>query len=492
MRIVITSKEWQAAVPDTPRCHVIRTDEISGSGAAESPPEWADSASPAFVLYTSGSTGTPKGILIEHGPTNYWVDGYRDTHPFHPGDRLLQFSALTFDMALGEIFAGLFSGATLILVPDVVARSPHELAELMRTERVCYASMTPSVLSLLEPAPYPELRDLVSCGDRLVASVANKWNQAGHRMMNMYGPAEIAVACAEHVLERTEWTTSPPIGHPQPGRRFYVVDRWGNLVPRGVPGELLIGGPAGLARGYVGLPEVTKEKFTEDDRHPGERLYHSGDIVAWDAGYRVQFLGRRDNQIKLNGLRIELGEIEAALMRHPLVETVAVLIRKRADGHDYLAGYVGSGSAARLTVSELREHTGKHVPSYMIPTAWLIKDELPLTSSGKVDRKALPEPGEPEDDVTAEWGTDTQKKVAEIFGTVLESPSISDEQGFFDLGGTSFQAMRLVSRVEKEFGVQLSIRTLYANPTVELVAAEVDRLLAEEAAAEVTADGGRG
>ncbi|MFC9930702.1 amino acid adenylation domain-containing protein [Streptomyces sp. NPDC127190] len=484
-RVLITRDRLRDAAPPDPDRVTLLVDDPRPAADDESDadgplPEWATEHSAAYVLYTSGSTGKPKGVVVEHAALTCFVEGYRKVFPFGPEDRLLQFSALTFDMAQGEIFTALTVGATLVLVPADTARSPGELAALMRESEVTYAGLMPALLALLEPEPYPRLRHLMAGGDVLAAELVNKWNLPGRTMVNMYGPTEAAVACAHHVCAGRTWTTVPPIGRPQHNRLLYVVDRWGNLVPRGVPGELLVGGPAGLARGYLGAPELTDERFVPDVWGPGERVYRTGDLVSWNAEHALEFHGRRDHQVKLNGLRIEPGEIESALLRHPAVTTAAVVLHTSADGAKRLVGYVGTPEPAALDTARLRRLLVEAVPAYMIPSAWVLLGELPLTSSGKVDRRRLPEPGPEPDTARAEggqWGSELESRVAGIFSEVLDGAEIRPGQGFFDLGGTSFQAMRVVGRIHKQLGAELSTRTLYAHPTVEDVTAEVARLL---------------
>jgi acyl carrier protein len=263
---------------------------------------------------------------------------------------------------------------------------------------------------------------------------------------------------------------------------MYVVDEAGRLVPRGVAGELLIGGAEGLARGYLNQPELTAAAFVDDPYHPGGRVYRSGDIVRWNRDYQLEFLGRGDGQVKLRGLRIELEEIESALIAHRDVGVAAVALRPDRRGDNQLVGYASPAGKRVPDPADLRTHLAQRLPDYMIPTAWVILDRLPLTTARKVDRKALPDPvlADPADEYEAP-ATATEEAVAGIYAEVLDVERVSATAAFFAVGGNSLQAMRVVSRLGKAFGVKVRVRTMFADATVRAVAAGVDRLLAAQA-----------
>ena len=457
---------------------------IEQTPAGEPLPEWASGSSLAYVLYTSGSTGQPKGVLIEHRALMCFLEAYKLTFDFTPESRLLQLPALTFDMSIGEIFIALILGATLVQVSPEEGQSPDALSKLMRDQRVSYAGLPPAILSVLEPEPYPDLVGIMSGADAVPAEMVNKWNRPGRRFVDLYGPTEAAIACTEYICEHTEWRTPPPIGHPELNRIMYVVDRWGNLAPVGVPGELLIGGDDGLARGYLNQPELTAEKFIPDPFRPAGKVYRSGDLVRWRPDLELDFLGRIDHQVKLRGLRIELGEIEAALLAHPQVRMAVVLLRPDSRGEKRLVGYYTAASDPAPSTAELRRHLAEELPEYMVPTAWVLLDDFPLTAARKIDRSSLPEPGdtaeEAEDSFVAPQ-TPTETRVAEIFAEVLSLPRVGAVDNFFELGGNSLQAMRVVSRINKSFGVKVNIRLLYGTSTVSAIATKVDGMAAAKA-----------
>jgi amino acid adenylation domain-containing protein len=455
-------------------------DAVEAVPADEPLPEWATRDSLAYILYTSGSTGTPKGVMIAHRAVAFFAEAYRRTFDFGPGDRLLQLPSLTFDMSQGETWTGLLNGATVVAVSPEEASSPEALSALMREQRVTYAGLPPAMLSVLEPEPYPDLKYIMGGAEVLPPELVNKWNLPGRRFVNLYGPTEAAIACTEYECPHITWQSPPPIGRPEVNRRVYIVDRWRNLVPKGVPGELLVGGEqGGLARGYLNQPELTAEKFVADPFHPGATVYRTGDLTRWNADLQIDFLGRIDNQVKLRGLRIELGEIEAALQGHPDVRMAVVLLRPDRHGENRLVGYVTGVDGRKPVIAELRGYLADSLPEYMIPTAWLVLDEFPLSTGWKINRKALPDPADTldgEEEFLAP-ATPTEEKVAQILAEILSVPRVGADANFFAAGGNSLQAMRVVSRINKAFGIKISIRKLYGNATVREISTTIDGMV---------------
>lgn len=493
--VVLTTAELADRVPATDGVTVIHVDrqwpEIAAGAQPERWPELATRDSLVYALYTSGSTGRPKGVLLEHRALLSFAYAYSQAFDLGPGDRMLQFSALSFDMSHGEIFAGLVSGATLVLVP-VEDGTPDGISAMIADREVTFVSLSPAMLALVNAGPYPHLRKIQSGGDVLPAETVNRWNQPHRRMINMYGPTETAVACTGHVCDSSRpYQTAPPIGVALRDRRMYVVDRWDRLVPRGVPGELLIGGDEGVARGYLNSPDLTEARFVADPFHPDSRVYRSGDLVRWTAGWELEFLGRIDAQVKINGIRIEVEEIEAVLLKHPGVAMAAVAAHPDPAGGKRLVGYVAPVDGDELTVRMVRGYLGEHLPEYMVPTAWVFMDRLPLTTARKVDRAALhaPDPGELQaDEEFIAPVTPTEVAIAEAFAEVLGRDRVAAEDNLFDLGGGSLHAMRVVSRLNKSFGIRLNLRVLYGSATVRALGKLVDELVDESTA---TARSGR-
>ncbi|MFD0332047.1 amino acid adenylation domain-containing protein [Streptacidiphilus monticola] len=343
--VVITRSPLAGTLPQSSGWATVLIDTdwsaIEAASTEEPLEEWATRESLAYILYTSGSTGQPKGVMIEHRSVSFFCEAYRRTFDFGPADRLLQLPALNFDMSQGEIWTAFAAGATVVAVAPEDAQSPEALTALIREQRASYAGLPPAMLSVLEPEPYPDLRYIMGGAEVLPPDLVNRWNLPGRTFVNLYGPTEAAIACTEYKVDHLTWRTSPPIGRPEVNRQVHVVDRHGNLVPKGVGGELLIGGePGGLARGYLNQPELSAEKFVADPFDLERTVYRSGDLVRWNADGQLEFLGRIDNQVKLRGLRIELGEIEAALQAHEQVARAVVLMRPDRQGENRLVGYV--------------------------------------------------------------------------------------------------------------------------------------------------------
>jgi amino acid adenylation domain-containing protein len=432
----------------------------------------------AYVVYTSGSTGEPKGILVEHRAVADFSRHIADAYGIGPGTRLLGFAALTFDVSVFDLWSALCSGATLVLAGDEERRDVEALRRLLVEQRVTAAELPPSLMPLLDPGELPDLR-LVSVGGEAPAGVlVDDWATPGREFWNGYGPAETTVAVTLMRCEPPSGGRIPPIGLPMANHRAYVLDDTLRPVPTGVPGELCIAG-AGLARGYLGRPGQTADRFVPDPfGPPGARLYRTGDLARWAPDGVLEFLGRVDRQVKIRGFRVELGEVESVLAADARVRQVAVEVRA---GH--LTAYVVPTGPAP-TLGDVREVAAVRLPDYMVPTRLAVLGELPRTPSGKVDRRALPappDPGEaPADDT--HWTELERAIAAEVLGPLLSLSTVERTADFFELGGNSLQATQVTARVRDRLGAEIGLADFLAEPTVARLAGLVEQERARAAA----------
>ena len=421
-------------------------------------------ANTVYVIYTSGSTGHPKGVILEHAPVVNYLTGMISQWPLGPGDAVLQFASLNFDVSVLDMFAALCSGATLVLAARDTLHSPPRLAALMRHHNVTFACLPPAIVSLLTGQHLPALRVLISAGEALTPDLARHWLRPGLRFCNGYGPTEAAIGATLIELDAT--TLPPPIGRPMPNYTAYVLDPHLNPQPVGVTGELHIGGPT-LARGYLNQPELTSQRFIPDpySTDPAARLYKTGDLVRRQPDGTIHFLGRTDNQVKIRGLRIEPGEIETALTTHPAITAAHVKVTDDPTGHKQLTGYATTNPAAPPTTpADLRRHLTQQLPAYMIPTHLLLLGTFPLTPNGKIDHNALPTPQTTTTPYTAPR-TLIETLLTDLYTTLLHHPHTSIDDNFFDLGGNSLQAMALITRLRTDLAIDTGVTAIFLAPT---------------------------
>jgi non-ribosomal peptide synthetase component E (peptide arylation enzyme)/acyl carrier protein len=390
--------------------------------------------------------------------------------------RVLASTSLSFDVSVFEIFGTLTAGGCLEVVPNLLALAGRGTAGPWQGSLI---SAVPSALAQVLATPGVRARAQVAalCGEALTGQVVAAIRVAvpGVRIENIYGPAEATVYATTYVVPPDSQVAGPPIGRPIWNTRMYVLDEGLGLVPPGVAGELYIAG-AGLARGYLGRPGLTAERFIACPYGgPGERMYRTGDLARWNSDGQLEYLGRGDDQVKLRGFRIELGEVEAVLAAQDGVGQAAVAVREDQPGDKRLAGYVVPAAGAVLDPAGLREACGRVLPGYMVPSAVTVLDRLPLNANGKLNRQALPAP----EYAAARDGrapvTAREQALCEVFAQVLGLDRVGVEDNFFDLGGHSLLAAVLVARLVERLGVKISLRTFMSNSSVRAIDRYLDR-----------------
>jgi amino acid adenylation domain-containing protein len=493
-RVLLTQERLAGRLPET-AARVVRLDadwpEIAaGEALAGDGP--ALPQSPAYVIYTSGSTGRPKGVLVPHAALVNYVRGAAVEYGIGPADRVLQFASVSFDTSAEEIYPCLLSGGTLVLRDDAMIGSLDGFVRAVDRLRITVLDLPTAYWHELAveidaqgldlPA---SLRLIIIGGEEALPDRLAAWHRRATergervRLVNTYGPTEATIVTTTFDL------TAPaalrgrlPIGRAVAGARTYVLDRRMELLPRGVDGELYIGG-AGLARGYLGRPDLTAERFVPDPfaaGAAGERLYRTGDLVRLLEGGDLQFRGRADHQVKIRGFRVELGEVEAALRRIEGVREAVVALHGAA-GEQRLAAWVAAAPGA-LQTAGLRAALKETLPEYMIPAAFVVLESLPLTAGGKVDRRALPAPDNVRPEIDASYAAPrnpVQEVLAGIWSELLGVERVGVDDDFFQLGGHSLLVAKLAARVRQVFTVELSMVEVFKTPTVAGLAEAVER-----------------
>jgi len=471
--VLLTQSKIKAKLPPV-KAQLILLDQHSPIIDQESDRNPVSNVTPdnlAYIIYTSGSTGKPKGVQLCHRGLCNFVTAYIERIGITSNDRILQFFSYGFDGSVADIFSALLSGATLCLVDKENTLPGPGLAQLIREQQVTTAIFTPSVLNILQPDEVKDnLQKLCCGGEATTREIVDRW-ASGRKLFNVYGPTEATVmttCCLTNELPAT--AENIPIGRNFDNYRVYVVDEFLNPVPVGIPGELLIGGVS-LARGYLNRPDITAEKFIPDpfSGEPGLRLYRSGDLVRYLPDGNIEFLRRIDHQVKVRGFRIELGEIEAVLAQHEQLKEVAVIVREDQPGVKRIVAYIVPETETAPTVEELREYLLGKLPEYMIPALFISLQALPLTPSGKVDRRALPVPEQERPDLTGEYvapRTPEEKQLADIWRNLLGIERIGIYDNFFEIGGDSILTIQLVARAGQA-GLPITPKHIFQNPTIE-------------------------
>jgi amino acid adenylation domain-containing protein/FkbH-like protein len=484
-KVLLTQEELRETLPDFSG-RVLCLDRDWGTIASESqanPPLVNNGQHAAYAIYTSGSTGKPKGVVNIHQAIVNRLLWMQQTYGLEPDDRVLQKTPYSFDVSVWEFFWPLMTGATLVMARPEGHKDPAYLLDVIAAQKITTLHFVPSMLQIFLQTDGLErcrsLRRVFCSGEALPFEVQQKFfDKCNAELHNLYGPTEAAVDVTFWPCRKDYARSIVPIGRPIANTQIYLLDRQLQPVPIGVPGELHIGG-VGLARGYLNRPELTAEKFIPDpfSARSGARLYKTGDLARYLPDGTIEYLGRIDHQVKLRGFRIELGEIEATLDRHPSVEQSVVIVREDQPGLRQLVAYLLPARGTAPAEDELRTHLKKSLPEFMTPSAFVVMDAFPLTSSGKVNRRILPPP-----EIThakrasVPPATPVEREVKSVWAEVLHRPEIGRDDDFFALGGHSLLAAQVISRLRRRFGVDLPLRAIFEAPVLASLATRIEQL----------------
>jgi amino acid adenylation domain-containing protein len=475
VRVLVSERALEASLPPQQGRVLYLDDPDSYESGGSSLTTSGGGDGIAYVIYTSGSTGKPKGVMVPHRAVVNFLTSVAELPGLGEDDTVLAVTTLSFDIAVLELWLPLAFGAKIVLATRDDAMDGTRLLGLLRSSKATVLQATPSTWRLLLAAGLRagDLGKALVGGEAVPKELAEELALRAGSAWNMYGPTETTVwstcAALKSPVERVL------IGRPLQNTKVHVVDRNGELVPFGVPGELLIGGD-GVTLGYLNRPELTREKFIDDPFASG-RAYRTGDVVRLLASGSIEYLRRNDNQIKLRGYRIELGEIESAIAQHPSVRQAVALVREDRPGDARLVAYVVENDGAAVTDAELRTHLRRFLPEYMVPQHFVELATLPLTPNGKIDRKALPAPGDVARTVEKEFvepATEGERIMAGLWSTILGVERISATDSFFELGGHSLLAAKLVTLLTQKAGVDLPLRAVFETPRLRALAELVE------------------
>ncbi len=492
LKFLITLEEMLESLPvnGTPVICLDRDSEKISAQDAQNLPQPILPDNLAYVIYTSGSTGKPKGTMLAHKGLINLSQAQQKAFSITRASKILQFASLSFDASVWETAMALLNGATLVLADQETLASGQGLASVLREQQVSTVTLPPSVLAVMPHEELPDLKTIITAGEKCTADLVQRWG-SNRQFVNAYGPTETTV-CASMFETSPEDDREPPIGKPIDNFQLFVLDTNWQPTALGVPGELCIAGK-GLARGYLNRPDLTAEKFIPNpfSQQPGARLYRSGDLVRWLPDGNMEFLGRIDHQVKVRGFRIELGEIEAVLTNFPKIRDAAVLAREDNPGDQRLVAYYVSEDGEATDINELRTHLKQQVPDYMVPSVFMHLESMPLSPTGKIDRKALPVPEISRDVLANEFiapRNADEEKLAQIVCELLGLEKVGINDNFFDLGGHSLLATKFMSRIRDSFQVELPLRKFFEAPTISELAQAIispDALRVDEEAPQI-------
>ncbi len=436
----------------------------------------------AYLIYTSGSTGLPKGVPVPHRPVAEYFVWFKGEYQVEADDRLLQVASPSFDVSIAEVFGTLACGARLVIHRPDGLRDIGYLTDLLRDEGITAMHFVPSLLGLFLSLPgvnqWRTLQRVPIGGEALPGEVADKFHATFDALLhNFYGPTETVINATRFKVEGRQGTRIVPIGKPKINTQIHILDDAMQPVPVGSIGEIYIGGTH-VAYGYHRRPALTAERFVADPFTPGARMYRSGDLARRNADGDVEFVGRADEQVKIRGFRIELGDVAAAITVDPSVGQAVVVVSDLPNLGKSLVGYLTPADGTTVDVERIRARVAAALPEYMTPAAYVVIDEIPITTHGKIDRAALPEPEILAATEFREPATDTEQRLATVFADLLGHQRVGADDSFFDLGGHSLLATKLVAELRSGFGVDVGVRDIFENVTVARLAVHLDTLAA--------------